>query len=226
MVNSLQEASVARLKKLISDYDTARTNTYSFGSRDLAGGEVQQFITRCVAAIYQIAGHSPVHLGHAKGITQSTDSAREWKLEMLMGIVEALLVDLEDGFITSHATLIRGELFDDLLEMATHLLEEGYKDAAAVISGAALEVHLKKLCENRSIAMEQERNGKVQPISADRLNAKLAKSEAYNKLDQKSVTAWLGLRNNAAHGNYQEYDRAQVTLTIDSVRNFIARHPE
>ena len=157
---------------------------------------------------------------------QSTDSAREWKLEMLMGIVEALLVDLEDGFITSHATLIRGELFDDFLEMATHLLEGGYKDAAAVIAGSALEAHLKQLCQNRDIAVERERNGSIQPINADRLNAELAKSEAYNKLDQKSVTAWLGLRNNAAHGNYQEYDRAQVTLTIDSIRNFIARYPE
>ena len=144
----------------------------------------------------------------------------------MIGIVEALLVDLEDGFITSHATLIRGELFDDFLEMATHLIEGGYKDAAAVISGAALEVHLKKLCEIRDIAVEEERNGSIRPINADRLNAKLAKSEAYNKLDQKSITAWLGLRNNAAHGNYREYDKAQVALTIDSIRNFIARLPE
>lgn len=227
MVNSLQKASVARLKRLISDYDDAKSSPYSFDSRKLTDGEIQQYITRSIAAIYQIAGHSSVHCVQASGIIKSTViPSPAKKLEMLVGIIKALLVDLEDGFITSHATLIRGELFDDFLEMATHLIEEGYKDAAAVISGTALEVHLKKLCENRDIAVEQERNGSIQPIKADRLNAELAKSEAYNKLDQKSITAWLGLRNNAAHGNYKEYDKAQVTLTIDSVRNFIARHPE
>ena len=37
------------------------------------------------------------------------------------------------------------------------------------------------------------------------LNANLVKADTYTKLDQKLITAWLDLRNKAAHGKYDEY---------------------
>ena len=58
---------------------------------------------------------------------------------------------------------------------------------------------------------------------ADTLNADLAKAGVYNKLEQKNVTAWLGLRNDAAHGHFQNYDASQVALLIQSVRDFLGR---
>lgn len=45
----------------------------------------------------------------------------------------------------------------------------------------------------------------------------------YSKLDQKAVTAWLNLRNKAAHGRYAEYTEAQVALFLQSVTDFVAR---
>lgn len=42
------------------------------------------------------------------------------------------------------------------------------------------------------------------------MNAELAGVEAYNRLDQKDVTAWLDLRNKAAHGHYDQYTAEQV----------------
>jgi len=51
----------------------------------------------------------------------------------------------------------------------------------------------------------------------------LAKAEVYTKLDQKSVTAWLDLRNKAAHGKYTEYEKEQVVLMMRSVTDFLAR---
>ena len=36
------------------------------------------------------------------------------------------------------------------------------------------------------------------------MNNDLACGNSYTKLDQKSVTAWLDLRNRAAHGRYGE----------------------
>ena len=58
-----------------------------------------------------------------------------------------------------------------------------------------------------------------------RMNSELTKAEAYSKLDQKSVTAWLDLRNKAAHGKYDEYDLKQVALLNQGVRDFISRNP-
>ena len=57
------------------------------------------------------------------------------------------------------------------------------------------------------------------------MNAELAKASAYSALDQKSVTAWLDLRNKAAHGKYSLYDRNQVDLLISGVSQFLARTP-
>ena len=63
------------------------------------------------------------------------------------------------------------------------------------------------------------------PQKADAVNAELVKANAYSKLDQKNVTAWLDLRNKAAHGHYTEYQKEQVALMIDAIRDFITRCP-
>ena len=65
----------------------------------------------------------------------------------------------------------------------------------------------------------------VRPKKADLLNSDLAKSNVYSKLDLKNVTAWLDLRNNAAHGKYDEYTREQVAVMISGIRDFLTRNP-
>jgi hypothetical protein len=46
-----------------------------------------------------------------------------------------------------------------------------------------------------------------------------------HKNDQKQVTAWAGLRNDAAHGNYGNYTDEQVKLMVAGIRDFISRNP-
>ena len=57
------------------------------------------------------------------------------------------------------------------------------------------------------------------------MNADLVKAGVYAGLEQKGVTAWLGLRNHAAHGEYAKYDESQVGALIRNVRDFLIRHP-
>jgi hypothetical protein len=52
----------------------------------------------------------------------------------------------------------------------------------------------------------------------------LAAASTFSKLDQKNVTAWLDLRNKAAHGKYAEYETPQVNLLIGGIRDFIKFH--
>lgn len=112
-------------------------------------------------------------------------------------------------------------MFGDFLEMADHLVGNHYKDAAAVIAGSTLEGHLRQLAIKAGISCDH--NGR--PKKADALNSELAAAGVYSKLDQKSVTAWLGLRNDAAHGNYATYDENQVRLLIQSVQHFLSVNP-
>jgi hypothetical protein len=144
---------------------------------------------------------------------------------MMAGVVESLLADLRAGNLEAVAELIHGELFGDFLEMATHLLDEGYKDAAAVITGGTLEAHLRQLCQKHNLPLEEQAQSGLRPKKADQLNAELARASAYSKLDQKSVTAWLDLRNKAAHAMYTDYSRDQVALFVSGLRDFISRVP-
>jgi hypothetical protein len=108
--------------------------------------------------------------------------------------------------------------------MAEHLLDEKYKDAAAVVAGSVLEEHLRQLCLSASVPVEDSPRGKVVPRKADTLNTDPARVGKYSKLDQKAVTAWLDLRNKAAHGKYSEYSHDQVALMLGGVRDFILRN--
>ena len=110
--------------------------------------------------------------------------------------------------------------------MAEHLLEENYKDPAAVIIGSVLEENLRELCNRNNIAITttDPKTGKVKPNKAETMNVDLCKNGVYNILVQKSVTAWLDLRNNAAHGKYGEYDLTQVKNLLQSVRDFIIKY--
>ena len=139
----------------------------------------------------------------------------------IVGILRALRTAYDAGYLENVTQLIHADIFTDFIEMADHLLFEGYKDPAAVITGSTLEEHLRQLCANNGIATEAA--GK--PKKADSLNAELAAQSVYSKLDQKSITAWLDLRNKAAHGKYGDYSKEQVDLQIRGVRDFMARVP-
>ena|ERR1017187_656194 len=78
-----------------------------------------------------------------------------------------------------------------------------------------------QLCTKNGIVTDHA--GK--PKKADQMNADLASGSVYSKLDQKSITSWLDLRNRAAHGRYGEYTKDQVSLLLQSVRDFMVRVP-
>jgi hypothetical protein len=137
------------------------------------------------------------------------------------GVLPALRSAYASGYLTTVSELIHADLFSDFIEMAEYLLSEGYKDPAAVIIGSTLEEHLRQLCVRNGLPTTA--GGK--PKKADQLNADLANATVYSKLDLKSITSWLDLRNKAAHGKYSEYTKEQVQLVIQSIQDFMTRNP-
>jgi hypothetical protein len=142
-------------------------------------------------------------------------------LSPLRGILKAIRADYESGHLQSVFELVHADIFADFLEMADYLLGQGYKDPAAVIVGSVLEEHLRKLCLKNGLDVLKSDGS---PKKADTMNAELAGANIYSKLDQKSVTMWLDLRNKAAHGNYTEYTKEQVGLMLQGVRDFASRY--
>lgn len=222
------EALIKQLDSVLAYRDDLlKKSPTSFG--DLTGvpwHDVRKGITLAVAAIERVGGQNSSYAKQARDIeTQRKDLDRQYMAMELFGVVEALRHDVASGYLRSVQELIHGELFADFLEMSEHLLSEGYKDAAAVIAGSSLEGHLKKLCTKHSISLSLASSSGPRPKKAEAMNIDLAKASAYSPIDQKNVTAWLGLRNAAAHGDYLKYTGDQVRNLIIGVRDFVKRTP-
>ena len=141
----------------------------------------------------------------------------------LFEILHAFREDAASGFLKELEASIHAGVFADFLEMAEHVLDDVHKTPAAVIAGFTLEEHLRKMCGSAGIPVTAPDGT---PKKADLLNAELAKAGAYpSKTEGKDVTAWLGRRNDAAHGHHERYTEDQVRLMIEGVRNFLSRHP-
>ena len=187
---------------------------------DLPEDERQSLVTRTVAAVHYISGRTSTYSAEIARILKGNPQLHV-HTSPIIGVVKALRHDLAAGYLQTLTELVHAAVFADFIQMAQYLVESGYKDAAAVICGSTLESHLRELCKRYEITAEI--NGR--PKKADQMNAELAKASAYSALDQKSVTAWLDLRNKAAHGKYSLYDRNQVDLLISGVSQFLARTP-
>ncbi len=144
-------------------------------------------------------------------------------VEKIRGNLKAIKSEIDNGWLTSMRSILSAEIFTDFLEMAEYLLIEKYEHPAAVLIGSVLEEHLRQLCGRNEIQTIESRGAKNIPKKADLLNAELTGKGVYNKLDQKNVTAWLDLRNKAAHGRYSEYNIQQVELMMHGVTEFISR---
>jgi hypothetical protein len=137
----------------------------------------------------------------------------------LVGIVKGIQSDLATGMLDDHRVLIRAEVFGNFLEMAEHLVREGYKDAAAVLLGAVLEDSLRSLAARSNIATA---NVQGKPMTIDPLNIAVAKAGVYGPLVQKQITSWANLRNDAAHGQFSKYDADHVQQMLLFVQKFCA----
>lgn len=135
----------------------------------------------------------------------------------LVGILKGVQHDMKSGMLSDFRKLLQAEIFADFLEMAEYLLNEGYKDPAAVLLGAVLEDSLRKLSNGRGLPTTAA-NGK--PLTIEPLNVALAKDGAYGPLVQKQITTWANLRNDAAHGHFTNYDSGQVKQMLLFVQKF------
>ena len=216
----MKSAFEAQLDGIVDDYEAMRNASKYTDLSDLPKDERQSLTTRSVAAVHRISGTTSTYSREIARIIE-INPALHVHTSSVIGVAKALRHDIAEGNLRTLTELVHAAVFADFLEMAKQLLESGYKDAAAVICGSTLESHLRELCKKFGIATEV--NGR--PKKADKMNSELAKATAYSALDQKSVTAWLGLRNKAAHGEYGEYDENQVDVLISGVEHFVARTP-
>lgn len=198
---------------------TKQTSSGSFGTSYVNSELFFEFRTSSLSFILNLYGEShPFYTD----FNQRVARADPYDTGEGRGILNSIKAEIDNGWLTSLKGLVSAEIFSDFLEMADHLLKENYKDPAAVMIGSVLEEHLRQLCIKHGIPTDDPKSGK--PKKADLLNSELAGATVYNKLDQKNVTAWLDLRNKAAHGKYADYNQQQVEFMMQTVTEFMTRN--
>jgi hypothetical protein len=214
------KAFIDQIDSVLGTYAEKSASSKYDDLSDLKREVKNEILTLLAATIERVAPVGSVYRKQADAAYKEYGRDNSHIMTILTGVLRAIRADYAAGRLQSVTELIHADLFSDFLDMAQHLHSEGYKDAAAVIAGSVIEGHLRKLSEKHSIATEQ--NGK--PKKADTMNSELAAAGVYSKLDQKNVTAWLGLRNHAAHGQYTEYTKDQVALFLQAAGDFVSRH--
>jgi len=179
----------------------------------------QEALHRWVASCAQLIEHilGPNSSFYDRFKRAAGDYPQSGDLSRATGVLQAFADAWDTGLLRSRELLVSSELFEDGLELAEYLLSKGYKDPAAVVVGAVLESALRKMCQLRNIPLGGRET--LEP-----LNIALAKHDppAYNAAMSKLIAAWGNIRNDAAHGRWDQYNAQQVDLMLQAVRNFIA----
>jgi hypothetical protein len=134
---------------------------------------------------------------------------------IVTGLLTAAMTDYREGFMADTKLLVSAEVFADFLVQAEILLENDYKDAAAVVIRAVLEDGLRRVCAAKGIATK-DRDGIHQLAEA------LTKQNALTAVQFKEVEAKKEIGNKAAHGKFSEYTKADVIAFHEFVQRLLA----
>ncbi len=141
-------------------------------------------------------------------------------LDSCRGVLEAARDDLQAGMLADLRQLVVAEAFGDLLESATHLLEEGHHIPAVAVAGAVLESGLRTLAKDRQVPWSGS-------SSITKINTELYKASVYDKVVFGEIEAWGKLRNLVDHGDFagpQDVETGQAKRMVEGVRDFALRY--
>jgi hypothetical protein len=212
------DEALKQIDLLIGEFDALKARARRSDMSDLKP-QSPILANRLEAALDRLA---PAGSTYAR--TVDAARARPWhlKINTLREIAGALREDIAAGWLTSVLELAHVDTYAGYLEMAEGLSRQGYKDAAAVIAGTSLEVHMKALATKHGISLQLQSGA---PKKMDAVNAELKAAGVYNALEHKQVTAWLAIRNSAAHGDYGDYDETAVKAMVGGVGGFAGKYP-
>ncbi len=211
---------VARLQELVSLGERVLGTRRSPGQNVIGDSRVDgelahQWATSTLNLLERVFGKDSSHYSR---FDEATSKVLTYSPAVrAMGILRAALDDFQGGYLFDVRQLIHAEVFDEFLEQAQHLLESGYHQPAAVVAGCILEDGLRKLCDQNNVTPSDK-------PKLDTMNADLAKAGVYNKLKQKQITAFADLRNKAAHGQWDQFTKDDVSQMIDGIRTFMESH--
>lgn len=147
----------------------------------------------------------------------------DWAANVAISTLNSFIQYIEVGLKDAVSPIRRAQLdvVSDFLEQARALLESKHVHPAAptVIIGATLEEFLRNWIEAEGLSL-----GHRKP-SIDAFCQVLRDAELISKQDVKDITSWAGMRNHAAHGEWDDVsNRDRIALMLEGVNLFMRRY--
>jgi hypothetical protein len=168
--------------------------------------------TRTISFLIRTFGASDTY---TQAFEQNSDDTYHSDRDKSVALLRNLREDVAEGYLENFFLGVAGDILSDLLDLGAWSLDEGSKEAGAVLAGSALEVGLRRVAGARSVDITKARG-------IDAINNALAKAGVYGSVRRSQIDAWRVLRNKAIHGEDREYAEADVRLMLEGVRGFLA----
>ena len=183
-------------------------------------GTIRGWVAGCEDLLVRVFGEDGSYTKHFTETYEGMEMGMPELVPQCSAILRAAQEAVAQGYLFDVETLARAEVFDDLVDVAQHLHENGYHLPAASIAGAVLEDSLRKLCDAQGV----DRSG-CRGINA--LNERLRQADIYPQPQWRQIQAWGDLRNQVDHHDFEhadEVDADAVERMIAGLRDFIVRY--
>jgi hypothetical protein len=189
---------------------------------DGARRDTTMMVTLLLACIERTAPRDVyVKSAHAVALPTAGLAVSHAVAQRLVGVLQAVRLDVEAGRVRTLEDRVRDALSDDLLETASSIAKQN-GSAAIVLAVSVLEEHVRKLAAARDIDTRKENGGhrSFEDMTADLLNADVLSSS-----EKRLMGGWYAQRTSAAHGRFDEVSDADAPGIIDGVRNAMVQRP-
>jgi len=145
-----------------------------------------------------------------------------YELSVIESIMTSFLENLEEGLHSGISPERQDQIntVSDFLVMADQLLNSRsvHPAASAVLIGASLEEFLKTWMDAEGLDLGSKRMG-LQNY------AQVLKEGGFsNTQDVKDITSWAGIRNEAAHGEWEKISKDRVSIMLQGVNLFMREY--
>src|SRR5215212_3421617 len=127
-MSSVVDSILGDIRDVLSRYDELRAKSQNDSLTDQPGAAVAELLAQVCAMIQRLAPPGSAYDLSLKEGIKTHGWLSTYNLGRFVGVLRALEIAYARNYLTTVGELLRAELFSDFVEMAQHLLSEGYKD--------------------------------------------------------------------------------------------------
>lgn len=178
------------------------------------------FVAEIKEMIISYIGKNNAFYSELESITPRWDQSEAigFAYQTLKRFISVVERDLISGISLNRK--LKAEVVSDILEQAQEILkdEKFHPASAAILIGAALEEFLRNWIDDENIDLSGKR------LCLDTYSKVLKEHELIVTQDSKDIISWAGIRNDAAHGHWENLnDRRRILLMMEEVNYFMKR---